>query len=529
MQLTFGNTKNKTNRILLDEESKLRKDYDFSSINEQSIFKKNAIYLGDNLDHLRSLPTESVDFSYNDPPWNTKKEFNAPVGTEAEETQFIDNWFWDDVKSDQFWELTSTYPQLAQIIGLINDTKKKKSLKAYLVMIAMRLIEIHRVLKKTGTVYIHCDPNISSYLKLILDAIFGKSNFRNEIIWRRFSGLKPVTKNLPKNADIILRYTKSDLFTWNQEAMYLPHDEISSKRYNKDDYDGRGRYALDHLDVPAFDRPKYELLGITAKYSWTKEKALQGVKDGIVVRRGNRVYYKNYLNTSRGKQLDTIWLDIPCIGPRHVEATGYPTQKPLKLLTRLIEASSNPGDVVLDAFCGSGTTCIAAEILHRRWIGIDVGTETIKFIKKRFESIEDQSKFWNANITNLVDYIDYIEEPGPPFESQLPVLNPENIPKFREQILVNNKKEREDNPIIYKFYTKEIYKEQAGLCNCEPCSVPLRPQDITIDHIDPNGPDEKVNLQILCWRCNMLKGTRSMSWLTKAIKKKQQDPNIFFE
>ena len=368
---------------------------DLNHLYKQSVYPKNTIYLGDNIDHLRSLPTESVDFSYNDPPWNTKREHSAPTGTDAEGTQFIDSWSWDDVDSDEFWKLTSSYPKIVQLLDLIDD--KKRNLQAYLVMISIRLVEIHRVLKKTGTIYVHCDQSVSHYLKLILDLIFGKQNFRNEITWRRFSGRKLASKNLPRNTDIIFRYTKSSSFTWNENAMYVPHTEESSKRYNKDDHDGKGRYALDRLDTPIFNSHEYELLGLRGKYIWSKERALKGVKDGIVVRIGSKIYNKNYLSTSKGQQLDTIWTDIPHVKKRHAEYTGYPTQKPIKLLIRLIETSTNPGDVILDAFCGSGTTCLAAEILHRRWIGIDVGTETIKFIKERFKAIE----FWNE------DSIDY--------------------------------------------------------------------------------------------------------------------------
>jgi site-specific DNA-methyltransferase (adenine-specific) len=257
-----------------------------------------------------------------------------------------------------------------------------------------RIVEIHRVLKSTGTVYLHCDPHASHYLKVMLDGVFGAERFRNEIIWRRTPAKALMTQKLPVNHDILLTYQKGDEATWNQDAVFQPYDlsDLDAKtagKYSHSDPDGR-LYQLDNLINPNQDRPNlhYEFLGVTRVWRWTKERMQAAYEAGIVVqpRPGAVPRFKRYLDQQRGRPLGDVWTDIPPINSQAQERLGYPTQKPIALLERIIAASSNPGDIVLDPFCGCGTTIAAAQRLKRKWIGIDISPTAMEIMRRRSSS-----------------------------------------------------------------------------------------------------------------------------------------------
>jgi site-specific DNA-methyltransferase (adenine-specific) len=254
---------------------------------------------------------------------------------------------------------------------------------AYLAMMAVRLIELHRVLKPTGSLYLHCDPTASHYLKILLDAVFGAENFGNEISWRRSNPKSLSSRNFANCRDIILRYTKTGA------ALFIPqygdHDpEYVEKAYRYTDESGK-KYRLLPLLNPNDDRPNltYEFLGVTRVWRWTRERMQQAYDEGVVVqlKPGAVPQYKKYIGDSKGRTISNDWNDIQPIGMK--EGLGYPTQKPVALLERILNASSNPGDVVLDPFCGCGTTVHAAQKLGRAWIGIDVTHLAIGLIEKR--------------------------------------------------------------------------------------------------------------------------------------------------
>ena len=264
-------------------------------------------------------------------------------------------------------------------------------LLAYLTMMTARLLELHRVLRSSGSIFLHCDPTASHYLKILCDAIFGSENFRNEIIWQRTQAKGLMTRRLPSNHDVILAYGKSESALWNEEALFQPYDVYdldpkTREKYSQRDADGR-LYQLTSLINPNPDRPNltYEFLGVTRVWRWTRERMQEAYEAGEVVQTGpGRVpRLKRYLDEQRGKPLGDVWSDIPPLNARAAERLGYPTQKPLKLLERIIEAASRPGDLVLDPFAGCGTTIDAAEKLKRRWIGIDITTLAIDLIDAR--------------------------------------------------------------------------------------------------------------------------------------------------
>jgi site-specific DNA-methyltransferase (adenine-specific) len=361
----------------------------------------NRLYYGDNLDILREhIPDESVDLIYLDPPFNSQQSYNvlfaSPKGqpSEAQITAFEDTWHWGEQAARELNEIVhSGHTDTVEVMLALQRVLKENDMLAYLVMMANRLIELHRVLKPTGSLYLHCDPAASHYLKIVLDAIFGPVNFRNEIIWKRTTAKSLATRRLPDNHDVILCYQKTDKAVWNINEAFSPYDEQNldektEQKYSKRDPDGR-RYQLDNLINPNSDRPNltYEFLGVTRVWRWTKERMQKAYEEGLVIQPspGAVPRYKRYLDEQKGKPLGDVWSDILPLNSQAKERLGYPTQKPVSLLERIINMSSNPGDVVLDPFCGCGTAVIAAQKLGRRWIGIDITHLAISLVEKRLK------------------------------------------------------------------------------------------------------------------------------------------------
>jgi DNA modification methylase len=264
----------------------------------------------------------------------------------------------------------------------------ENDMMAYLAMMAVRLIELHRVLKPTGSIYLHCDPTASHYLKVLLDAVFGATNFGNEIIWKRTSAKGLAFTRFARNHDVIFRYTKTDKWTWN--SVYVEHDpDYVARFYRHLETDTGRRYTLDNLLNPNKNRPNltYDFLGVTRVWRWTRERMEKAHAAGLVVQSGpgGVPRLKRYLDEQEGTPVGDVWTDILPVQAHSDEALGYPTQKPLVLLERIIAASSNEGDVVLDPFCGCGTTVHAAQKLKRQWIGIDVTHLAIALIERRLK------------------------------------------------------------------------------------------------------------------------------------------------
>jgi site-specific DNA-methyltransferase (adenine-specific) len=360
---------------------------------------ENTLFYGDNLPILREhIGSASIDLVYLDPPFNSNRSYNVLFGdesgkeSEAQITAFEDTWHWDKSAARTYHEMIQNGPlDVVKVIGSLHDFIGENQMMAYLVMMAARLVELHRVLKPTGSLYLHCDPTASHYLKIVLDTIFGPQNFRNEITWKRSSAhsdTKQGRKAYGNIADILLYYTKTEKYTFNpQFADY--DEEYVRKTYNNVDADGR-RWKSSDLTGPggaAKGNPSYEFLGVTRYWRFSRENMECLLTEGRIYQSGPGAVprMKHYLDEMQGVSLQNIWDDIPPIGAQAAERLGYPTQKPLALLERIIQASSNPGDWVLDPFCGCGTAIAAAQKLERHWIGIDVTHLAISLQKYRLQ------------------------------------------------------------------------------------------------------------------------------------------------
>ena len=358
----------------------------------------NALYYGDNLAVLReSIKDESVDLIYLDPPFNSNASYNvlfkAPSGegSQAQIEAFEDTWHWNESAERAFDEVvTGPHSDASIMLRAMRSALGENDMMAYLAMMAVRLIELHRVLKSTGSLYLHCDPVASHYLKVLLDAIFSAVRFRTEIIWKRTSAHSNTGANYGDVTDTILYYTKGDRPIWNKPTVPLSQDNIDSK-YNFREPDGR-RYSTRDLRNPGV-RPNlhYEYKGYKPHpngWSISREKMEEYDRQGRLYfprDKDGRLRLKIYLDDVVGQPMQNLWDNIAPLNSQAQERLGYPTQKPLALLERIVLASSNEGDLVLDPFCGCGTTVHAAQKLGRRWIGIDVTHLAIALVERRLK------------------------------------------------------------------------------------------------------------------------------------------------
>ena len=452
-------------------------------------FKNRTLWTGDNLDIMRGLNSESVDLIYLDPPFNSNRDYSAPIGSEAAGAAFKDTWTLNDV--DLAWHglIAEENPGLYGIIDAAG-VAHGKAMKSYLIMMAVRLLEMKRILKPTGSIYLHCDPTASHYLKLTMDSVFGPEQFRTEITWKRTSAHSDARQGRQQHGrvhDLILFYTKSGRWTWNRIYTNYDPDYVEQFYRHVEPETGR-RYRLDNLTGPggaAKGNPSYEVMGVTRYWRYSRERMAELIQQGRVVqsRPGTVPAYKRYLDEMPGVPLQDIWTDIKPIGARSKERVNYPTQKPIALLERIIQASSNEGDVVLDPFCGCATALIAAEKLERQWIGIDLSPVAKTLVQRRMA-----------------------KELG--FDS-LQAIYRDDTPKRTDMGLLPP----------YQTHKHTLFGIQEGIC--AGCKVLFPFRNFTIDHIVPRargGTDHVDNLQLLCNACNSLKGTRTQAEFMAALR-----------
>lgn len=374
-------------------------------------WKNRTLWTQDNLDVLRGMNSESVDLIYLDPPFNSNKTYSAPIGSEAAEAAFKDTWTLDDVDLAWHGEVAEREPALYSILDAAGFSHSK-GMKSYLIMMAVRLMELKRILQPTGSIYVHCDSTAGAYLKMLMDAVFGRRNFRNEVIWKYgLGGSSP--RIWSKKHDCILFYSKSK--------------------------------------------------------SWYFDKPLEPAS--------------SVLMKGRMKGMTDVW-DIPTINNMAKERTGYPTQKPLALLERIVKASSNRGDVVLDPFCGCATALVAAEVHGRHWAGIDISHRAQSLVQSR------------------------IREKVAVLRSFRPIAGTD-APERTDQGKLPN----------YKTHKHTLFGKQEGTCGGCLTAFPFR--NLTVDHIVPRskgGTDHLDNLQLLCGACNSTKGDGSQAELKARLK-----------
>ena len=441
--------------------------------------KNRTIFCNDNLYILRGLDTESVDLIYLDPPFNSNRTYSAPIGSEAAGAAFKDTWTLSDVDNAWHGEIAEREPALYQAIHT-SELTHGKGMKSYLIMLGVRLLEMKRVLKDTGSIYLHCDQTASHYIKLLMDSVFGKNSFKNEIVWNSATGVKNNVKaRFGRGHDTILFYgmPKSEF-----NVQYTPlSEEYLKSHYSQKDENGR-LFQPGDLNAPGNSGHYYEFLGVTKNWRMTEEQAHQWLKEGRIIHQsitpGSRSKiprYKRYADESKGRPALDNWTDIGALNPQAKEFIGYPTQKPTPLLHRIIKASSNQGDIVLDPFCGCATTCVAAEQLSREWIGIDISPKATELVRNR---LEKEVGFFGV------------------------VIARDDIPQ-RSERLPN-----------YRTHRHTLYGKQEGLCNGCKTQFPFR--NMTVDHIVPQsqgGTDHEDNLQLLCGACNSTKGTGTQAEL----------------
>lgn len=357
----------------------------------------NLLYYGDNLDVLRRhIKDESVDLVYLDPPFKSNQDYNVlfaekdGTGAASQFKAFEDTWEWNIESLRVYEELVEAGGRVSDVMQAFRRFLGTNDMLAYLTMMAPRLVELRRVLKNTGSLYLHCDPTASHYLKLLLDAVFSPANFRSEIIWKRSTAHSDTKQGRIIHGhihDCILFYTKGEQWTWNPQ--FTPYDPSYTDNFFRHVEEKTGRrYGLYDLTGPggaAKGNPEYELMGVTRYWRFTKEKMMQMVREGRVLQTspGAVPRQKRYLDEMPGIPLQDLWTDILPIGAQAAERLGYPTQKPESLLVRIIRTSSNEDDVVLDPFCGCGTAIAVAQRLNRSWIGIDITHLAIGLIKSR--------------------------------------------------------------------------------------------------------------------------------------------------
>ena len=356
----------------------------------------NTLFYGDNLEILREhIAAESVDLVYLDPPFNSNRSYNVLFRDEsgrdsdAQITAFEDSWHWGMATEALYHELVrGAEERLVRLLtALVGGEQEERGLlgrnpmSAYLVMMAARLVALRRALKPTGSLYLHCDPTASHYLKLVLDAIFGEWNFRNEIVWiRRAEKHNLAQQHMGRTHDTIFWYACSPETNYNK--LYFPYDDAYVKSHYKHK-DERGLYATFPCTNESGGNKPYEFRGVTRawRYSPANMERLYNEDRLVQLRPDSPWRYKKYLEEAEGVPAQDVWTDVPPV--RQKETLGYPTQKPLALLERIIRASSEEGDVVLDPFCGCGTAIDAAQGLGRRWLGIDITHLSVALMKHR--------------------------------------------------------------------------------------------------------------------------------------------------
>ena len=415
--------------------------------------KNRTLFIADNLYILRGINSECIDLIYLDPPFNTNRTYKAPIGSPAEGAQFKDIWTDEDIKYEWHGHIAEQHEELYQIIQASEKTYDK-SMKIYLTAMAVRLFEMKRILKPTGSIYLHCDPTASHYLKLVMDSLFGKKNFRNELVWGYPASPSAAKKDFPRKHDIILRYTKSDTFIFNDNSVRVAYSESSMERI---------------------------------KYAANASTVMSGTEIEL---------------NKNGKIPPSIWTDIQQSYRYRKEHTGYPTQKPLKLLERIIQASSDEGDVVLDPFCGCATACVAAEKLQRQWIGIDISPSAEVITKIRLQDMADKEALLKMEDgKSLLDFNVNVET-APPVRTD----NTEDIASQQKLPM-------------YQTHKPELFGRQQGHCNG--CQYPFHYRNFTVDHIIPRtqgGTDHFDNLQLLCQACNSTKGQGTHADLIQKLK-----------
>ena len=481
-------------------------------------FADKTVWTGDNLDILRGLNSACVDLIYLDPPFNSNRNYAAPVGSAAAGAAFKDTWTLSDLDVAWMGLIADEQPAIYKVLDTAG-LSHGKPMQSYLCMMAVRLLEMRRVMKDTASIYLHCDPTASHYLKLLMDAVFGSTSFFNEMTWKRSSAHSDTRQGMRRAGrirDVVLVYSKTQDYVWNPQ--YMPYDDDylqaeyrhvapDGRRYKETDvtaakpggdteYDWRvkrpasqrARWSADLTDEYLAPRDGWEYRAVSPYrgryWAYSKSNLIAFWNEGRLIHRETGMpRMMQFADDMPGIPLQDLWDDIPPVLGK--ERIGYPTQKPLALLERIIRASSNEGDVVLDPFCGCATACVAAENLGRRWIGIDISPKAVELVNLRLQQTMGEL-FHNRLVTARTD-----------------------VPR-RTDILT---------PIPYRQNKHVLFGQQEGRCNGCRSEFPFR--ILEVDHVIPQshgGADHLENLQLLCAHCNRVKGDRPQEYLIARLR-----------
>ena len=504
-------------------------------------WQNRTLFHGDNLPFLRAMNSESVDLIATDPPFNKGKDFHATPDSLAAGASFQDRWSWEqDVHQEWVDQITDDFPKVMNVIEGSRNSYGD-DMGAFLCFMAVRLLEMKRVLKDTGSIYLHCDPTASHYLKELMDAVFGYKNFRNEVIWKRTSSHNRAKRWGPVH-DTLLFYTGGRKFTWNRVIQPLD-DEYVEKNYKYTD--AKGRHSRDNLTGPGkrhgdtglpwkgidptFKNRHWELPPDRALPGWfvfpqgyanlsVQERLDLLDEQGLIYwpkKRDGMPRFKRYLTKGSGAPVQDIIVDIAPLAASQKENVKYPTQKPLSLYKRLIGASSNEGDIILDPFCGCATTLVAAEKLGRYWVGIDIWNQVHNVVIDRLRK-EDllapdgkpDGKFFHAG------KIHYAIAPPQRTDDGL-----EAVPFLKTKLKVQEPKDRK----MSRAEMVQFLLEQHG-SRCQGCNRMFDdPRYLELDHNAPRsdgGINHISNRVLLCGPCNKLKSNRfTLGGLRKENKK----------
>ena len=489
-------------------------------------FANRTIWTGDNLDILRGMNSECVDLIYLDPPFNSSRTYAAPVGSKAAGAAFKDTWTLSDLDVAWMGLIADEHPALYKVIEASALTHGK-GMQSYLCMMAVRLLEMYRVLKATGSIYLHCDPTASHYLKLLLDAVVGSGLFLNEMTWKRSSAhsdTRQGVRRAGKIRDIVLVYTKTNEYAWNPQYMPYTKDYLEAEyrhvspqglRYKETDVTAakpggdteyewhvrrplgsESRWSADLTNEHLNPQPGWEYKLVRPYrgryWAYSRSNLVRFWNEGrLIHRKTGMPRLMQFADDMPGIPLQDLWDDIPPVLGN--ERVGYPTQKPLELLERIIAASSNPGDLVLDPFCGCATACVAAEKLDRQWVGIDLSPVAYRLVQERLAHAVGVGSAESPRLTGWT------------------VTHRTDIPR-RTDI---------DAPLNYRQRRHELFGLQEGRCGGCRHEFPFR--NFTVDHVIPRsrgGTDHLGNLQLLCGACNSLKGDRPQEYLLARLKER---------
>ena len=484
-------------------------------------FRNRTLYHGDNLKFLRGMNSETVDLVATDPPFNKGRDFHATPDSLAAGAKFHDRWSWDkDIEEPWREQIRTDWPAVWEVIDAANHTWGE-DMGAFLCYMGVRLMEMHRLLKPTGSLWLHCDDTAGAYLVMMVDAIFGRKQRRGLVTWQRAGGRAKGSQHesraIGRDTDLLLFYAKSDAATFNGIYRKLTDEEIEEKFPL---LDARGWY---NTDVPLFRQPSmgarpnlcYTYNGVTNPHpsGWrvSRERLAEMDERGeIIWREGKRPLRKSYAADYKGQPIGNLWVDVPNLTGGS-ESTGYPTQKPIDLYRRIILASSNPDDMVLDPFCGCATTLIAAEQERRQWVGIDLWDEALTVVQDRVEK-ECANLFGGA--------IAYAETP--PLRTDDGAIAAPPLKTKRKGVA----RTPEPGPVLPREEMLALLIErQEG--KCAGCNRKYDdPLIWEIDHITPRsdgGVNHHSNRCLLCPPCNRIKSnTLTLSGLQRENRRRKR-------